>query len=57
LFETGNAEDLASKLESIFRNKTWRNTLSKNGFDRFLNNYETEYAVNRDFTFFKKMIE
>lgn len=57
LFETGNAEDLANKLESIFRNKTWRNTLSKNGFDRFLNNYETEYAVNRDFTFFKKMIE
>jgi len=49
LFETGNSSDLANKLESIFYNVELRNKLSQNGFERFLNLYETNYAVNRDF--------
>lgn len=57
LFETGNASDLATKLELVFTNSTLRDRLSENGFDRFLNGYVTEYAVNRDFSFFKNIIE
>jgi glycosyltransferase involved in cell wall biosynthesis len=56
LFETGNALDLATKLELVFNNFEMRNELSQNGFERFLNRYETNYAVNRDFLFFNNLL-
>lgn len=54
LFDTGNAIDLAAKLEDVFNSLELRNSLSQNGFQRFLNTYETNYAVDRDYLFFKK---
>ncbi|WP_047547844.1 glycosyltransferase family 4 protein [Psychroserpens sp. Hel_I_66] len=52
LFETGDYNDLAKKIESILLNKSYRNHLAKSGFERFLEFYENNYAVKRDFDFF-----
>ncbi len=57
LFETGNPNDLAEKIEIILSDIDYRNKLAANGYNRFLNLYETENSVNRDFTYFKNLIE
>lgn len=56
LFETGNINDLTSKLETILLDEAERCRLAENGFNRFNNFYETNYAVNRDFVFFDKLV-
>ena len=56
LFETGNSKDLALKLKFIFQQNEERNKIAENGYNRFMNKYETSYAVTRDYNFFKSLI-
>lgn len=55
LFETGNWEELAEKLEELIQDVTYRNSLAQAGYTRFINYYENSVAINRDIEFFKKL--
>ncbi len=57
LFETGNFEDLANKLEKLIEDLKYRNKLANAGYSRFLELYENNYAIGRDTTFFNKLLE
>lgn len=57
LFETGNSNDLAQKLEKLLMNENYRNSLAMCGYKRFLNYYETSHAINRDSTFFRSLLK
>lgn len=54
LFETGNHVDLADKIELLILNEKFRNSLAQNAYQRFLDFYESDYAIDRDFQFFKE---
>lgn len=56
LFETGNCDDLANKMNSIIENTELRNRLAMAGYNRFLEHFETEMAIKRDFSFFNNLI-
>lgn len=56
LFETGNPNDLAQKLENIILDVDYRNTLAQAGYQRFMDCYENSLAINRDVEFFNKLI-
>lgn len=56
LFETGDSEDLALKLKFLFQNSDERDRMAYGGFTRFINKYETSYAVDRDVLFFKSLL-
>ncbi|SDS84649.1 glycosyltransferase [Winogradskyella sediminis] len=55
LFETGNSEDLANKLERLIEDLKYRNKLANAGYIRFLKFYETTHAISRDANFFNKL--
>ena len=55
LFETGDSDDLARKLEEILLDENYRLVLAMAGYKRFLSYYETSHAINRDFNFFKNL--
>lgn len=55
LFETGNHYDLACNLEMVLDNQTLRDCLATRGFERFVEYYENNYAIQRDFEFFKRL--
>lgn len=57
LFETADATDLFEKLNFLLNNTTVRNDLAANGYLRFLKVYENTIAVQRDFNFFKNVIQ
>lgn len=54
LFETGNHLDLADKIELLILNEKMRNELAQNGYQRFLDFYENEFAIERDVQFLKR---
>lgn len=56
LFETGDEEDLARKIEVIYRDENLRNYLSQGGYKRFQDHYSTQVAIKRDFNFFQKLL-
>lgn len=56
LFETGNPDPLAQQLEKLILDESYRNSLAMFGYKRFLDYYETSYAINRDFTFFRGLL-
>lgn len=56
LFETGNAEDLALKIEFLLGDIDYRNKLSNKGYERFIRCYENNYAIKRDINFFNKLL-
>lgn len=56
LFETGNANDLAKKLKLILFDVNYRDNLSSSGYEHYLNQYETDYAINRDADFFNQLV-
>ncbi|WP_342872220.1 glycosyltransferase family 4 protein [Psychroserpens sp. AS72] len=55
LFETGNSKDLATQIEKLIVNQSLRDYLATNGYQRFLNLYENDYATNRDFKFLNEL--
>jgi len=56
LFETHNYNDLANQLKTAIESTEYRDQLAFAGYNRFLKCYETKMAVERDFVYFKKMI-
>lgn len=56
LFETNDCNDLANKLYCAIENTELRDQLATAGYIRFLECFETEMAINRDFLYFKNMI-
>ena len=56
LFQTGNDEDLAVKINLVIKNNELRNKLALGGYEHFKSNYCVDVAVNRDFDFFDKKI-
>jgi glycosyltransferase involved in cell wall biosynthesis len=56
LFETGNADDLAKKISTILADVDFRNNLASSGYERYINNFETGYAVHRDALFFNQLM-
>ncbi len=55
LFETGDYEDLAKKLKMITADKNFRDALANNGYERFLNFYENNRSVKRDFNYLRNL--
>ena len=56
LFDTGDAEDLAKKLESIILDIAYRNYLAQRGYERFTSLYENSVAIKRDYKFFTELL-
>jgi glycosyltransferase involved in cell wall biosynthesis len=56
LFKTSDAHDLAQKIKKIFLDLNYRNELALNGYNRFLNEFELDKAIQRDFNYFNKLI-
>ncbi|WP_163514487.1 glycosyltransferase family 4 protein [Gelidibacter japonicus] len=56
LFETHNYKDLANKLNCAIENNKLRDQLTTAGYERFLECFETEMAIKRDYLYFKNMI-
>ncbi|GAA4267986.1 hypothetical protein GCM10022257_00870 [Hyunsoonleella aestuarii] len=57
LFRTGDEIDLAIKLERVLTNVALRDNLAENGFKNFLESYENNYAIKRDFKFLKGLLK
>lgn len=57
LFETSDSTDLFIKLNLLLNNTVLRNNLAENGYLRFLKTFENTQAVQRDFNFFKNVIQ
>jgi len=57
LFETNNIENLAEKMSEMLKNPDKRDRLALDGFNHFLKNYETKYAIERDRVFFDSVIK
>lgn len=55
-FETGNFADLSEKINRVFSDRNLRNSLAINGYKRFCDLYEVDFAVERDFQYFKKLL-
>ncbi|MDQ6529637.1 glycosyltransferase [Flavobacterium sp. LHD-85] len=56
LFETSNEHDLAEKIIKSIKQPALRDELALNGFKHFQKNYETDFAVERDWSFFNSLI-
>jgi|GEM_PF-2224015 len=57
LFETSNENDLAEKIIKVIKQPALRDELALNGFKHFQENYETNVAIERDWSFFNSLIK
>ncbi len=56
LFKTGDAVDLARKIESVYVNVDFQNRLAEKGYVRYKKFYSTDVAIARDYEFFKNLL-
>lgn len=57
LFETSDENDLAEKIINAIKQPDFRNKLALSGFNHFIENYETKFAIERDYSFFYSLIK
>ncbi len=57
LFATGDDNDLTEKIITAIENPDKRNQLATAGYARFQKNYESDMATQRDYLYFKTIIE
>ena len=56
LFHTGNSIDLAKKIIQAIDQPLLREKLANEGYKHFIHNYELKKAIERDYSYFKSLI-